>query len=96
MDEMELMSEYRDDEFHLYFIVRSMIMGLLGAGTFSIIISFLHTSKLLYVLSISVASFFTVLFITRTFDGQIRELVEMILGRLNQWPRAKDFLLRNF
>jgi len=96
MDETELMSEYRDDEFHLYFIVRSMVMGLLGAGTFSVIISLLHTSKLLYVLSISVASFFIVLSITRTFDGQIRQLVEMILGRLNHWPRAKDFLLRDF
>lgn len=96
MDQIDLMSEFRDDEFHLYFIVRSMVMGLLGAGTFSVIISLLHTSRLLYVLSISVGSFFIVLFITRTFDAQIRQLVEMILGGLNHWPRAKNFLLKNF
>ena len=83
MDQIDLMSEFRDDQFHLYFIVRSMVMGLLGAGTFS-------------VLSISVGSFFIVLFITRTFDAQIRQLVEMILCRLNHWPRAKNFLLKNF
>jgi len=45
-------------------------MGLLGAVIFSVIISLLNTSKLLYVLSTSVASFFIVLFITRVFDRQ--------------------------
>lgn len=90
------MSEVRDDEFYLYFIVRSIVMGLLGATIFSIIISLLNTSKLLYVLSISVASFFIVLFITRVFDKQLKQLAKVILKVLNKWPSVKNFLLRNF
>jgi len=90
------MSKFKDDEFYLYFIVRSIVMGLLGAIIFSVIISLLNTSKLLYVLSISVTSFFIVLFITRVFDKQTRQLVRIILEKLNKWPRAKSFLLDNF
>lgn len=58
------MSKSKDDEFYLYFIVRSILMGLLGALIFSIIIWLLNTSKLAYVLSISAGSFFIVMFIT--------------------------------
>jgi uncharacterized protein YacL len=90
------MGRLKDDEFYLYFIVRSMVMGLLGAVIFSVIIWLLNTSRLLYVLSISVASFFIVLFITRVFDKQTRQLVGIILEKLNKWPRAKNFLLNNF
>ena len=60
-----------------------MVMGLLGAAIFSIIISLLKTSKLLYVLSISVTNFFIVLFITRMFDKQTKQLVELILDKLD-------------
>ena len=90
------MSKLKDDEFYLYFIVRSIVMGLLGAIIFSVVISLLNTSKLLYVLSISVTNFFTVLFITRVFDKQIKQLVEIVLEKLDKWPRAKNFLLNNF
>jgi uncharacterized protein YacL len=90
------MSKLKDDEFYLYFIVRSIVMGLLGAIIFSVIISLLNTSKLLYVLSMSVTSFFIVLFITRVFDKQTRQLVRIILEKLNKWPRAKNLLLNNF
>ena len=90
------MSKVEDDEFYLYFIVRSVLMGLLGTGVFSVILSFLKTSRLLYVLSSSLASFFIVLFITRMFDNQTKRLVQIILERLDSWPRAKDFILENF
>ncbi len=90
------MPEIRDDGFYLYFIVRSIVMGLLGATIFSTIIWLFNTSKLLYVLSISVASFFIVLFVTRMFDRQVKWLVEIVLEKLDKWPRAKDFLLKNF
>ena len=90
------MSKVEGDEFYLYFIVRSVLMSVLGTGVFSVILPFLGTSKLLYVLASSLASFFIVLFITRMFDGQTRQLVELILERLNRWPRAKNFLLENF
>ena len=90
------MSRTKDDEFYLYFIVRSVLMGVLGTGVFSVILSFLKPSRLLYVLSSSLASFFIVLFITRMFDNQTKRLVQMILERLDRWPRAKDFILENF
>jgi uncharacterized protein YacL len=90
------MSKFKDDEFYLYFIVRSIVMGLLGAVIFSVIIWLLNTSKLLYILSVSVANFFIVLFITRVFDRQTRGLVKMVLEKLDKWPRAKNFLLNNF
>jgi hypothetical protein len=89
------MSKSKDDAFYLYFIVRSILMGLLGALIFSVIIWLLNTSKLLYVLSISAGSFFIVMFITRVFDNQIRSLVEKILKRLDKWPAARDFLLKH-
>jgi uncharacterized protein YacL len=90
------MRKLKDDEFYLYFIVRSIVMGLLGAVIFSVIIWLLNTSRLLHVLSISVASFFIVLFITRVFDKQIKQLVKIVLEKLDKWPKAKNFLLNNF
>jgi c-di-AMP phosphodiesterase-like protein len=90
------MRKRKDDEFYLYFIVRSILMGLLGASIFSVIISLLNTSQLPYVLSISAGSFFIVMFITRVFDKQIRRLVEKTLEQLEKWPGAKKFLLKHF
>lgn len=90
------MRKLKDDEFYLYFIVRSIVMGLLGAVIFSVIMWLLNTSRLLHVLSISVASFFIVLFITRVFDKQIKQLVKIVLDKLDKWPRVKSFLLNNF
>jgi hypothetical protein len=90
------MSKREDEEFYLYFIVRSMLSGLLGAAIFSVIIWLLQTSRLLYVLTISAGTFFIVLFVTRVFDSQIRALVAGILTELEKWPRVKDFLLEHF
>jgi hypothetical protein len=90
------MGNTKDEEFYLYFIVRSILMGLLGASIFSVIISLLNTSRLPYVLSISAGTFFIVMFITRVFDNQIRSLVEKILEQLDKWPGAKNFLLKYF
>jgi c-di-AMP phosphodiesterase-like protein len=90
------MGKLEKEGFYLYFIVRSILMGLLGASIFSVIIWLLNTSKLLYVLSISAGTFFIVMFITRVFDNQIKWLVEKILERLNKWPRAKKFVLKHF
>ena len=70
-------------------------MGLLGATIFSIIIWLFNTPKLPYVLSISVVSFFIVLFVTRMFDRQMKWLVEIVLEKLDKWPIAKNFLLKN-
>ena len=77
-------------------MIRSMAMGLLGAAIFSVIIWLPNASKLLCVLSISVTDFFIVLFITRMFDRQTKQLVELILDRLDKWPRVKNFFLKNF
>ena len=93
---IECMNRLKDDEFYLYFIVRSIVMSLLGALIFSVIIWLLNTSKLVYVLSISVANFFLALFITRVFDRQMKHLVAAILEILDKWPRAKGFLLKSF
>lgn len=90
------MRKRKDDEFYLYFIVRSILMGLLGASIFSVIISLLNTSQLPYVLSISAGSFFIVMFITRVFDKQIGRLVEKTLEQLEKWHGAKKFLLKHF
>jgi len=90
------MPKRKDDAFYLYFIVRSVLMGLLGASIFSVIIWLLNTSQLPYVLTISGGSFFIVMFITRVFDKQIRSLVEIILKQLEKRPRAKQFLLEHF
>jgi hypothetical protein len=90
------MSKIKDDEFYLYFIVRSILMGLMGTVVLSVILSLVKTSKLFYVLSASLASFFIVLFITRMFDAQTKRLVEAILDRLNTWPRVKNFILEYF
>jgi hypothetical protein len=90
------MSKREDEEFYLYFIVRSILSGLLGATIFSIIIWFLQTSRLLFVLTISAGSFFIVLFITRVFDNQVRSLVARTLTQLERCPRVKNFILKHF
>jgi hypothetical protein len=91
-----LMRKRKDDEFYLYFIVRSILMGLMGATIFSVIIWLLKTSRLPSVLSISAGSFFIVLFLTRVFDAQIRSLVEIILDQLEKHPAARNFILNHF
>ena len=90
------MAKCENEEFYLYFIVRSILMGLLGAAVFSVIISLLNTSRLFYVLSVSAGSFFIVLFITRVFDSQIKWLVEKTLEKLSKRPRLKSFILKHF
>ena len=90
------MSDRENEELHFYFIVRSILMGLLGALVFSVIISFLKIHRLPYVLSISGGSFFIVMFITRAFDDQIKWSVEKVLQKLEKRPRVKNFLLEYF
>jgi hypothetical protein len=90
------MNKFKHDEFYLYFIVRSIAMGLLGAAILSVIIWPLNTSRLVYVLSICVANFFIELFITRVFDRQMKHLVVAILEILDKWPKTKGSLLKNF
>ena len=82
--------------FYLYFILRSVIMGLLGAVLFSVFVWALKLTELSHILVLSIVNFFLVLFISRLSDRQIKSLVDRLLGPLNRHPKARDFILKNF
>jgi hypothetical protein len=90
------MAKICDEEFYLYFVIRSMVMGVFGAGTFAAVILILKPSNLVYIILISAVNFFLILFVSRLFDSQIKHFVRFILDRLKTHPRIRDFILRNF
>jgi len=85
-----------DDEFYLYFIIRSMVSGLVGAATFAAVMLSLNVTNPVHAVAISVANFFLALFVSRLFDGCIRRFVDCLLKMLDAHPGARKFLLKNF
>ena len=86
----------KDDEFYLYFILRSIIMGLLGAVLFALLVWALKLTDIVHLLLASVLNFFLSLFISRLFDAQTKRSVERMLRILVKYPRIRGFLLKNF
>lgn len=80
----------------LYFIVRSAMMGILGAVITGVIVIFLGAVNAVQVALVSVFSFVVTLALTRLFDARITEGSKRIVVSLSQHRRLRATVLNHF
>ncbi len=80
----------------LYFIIRSIIMGLIGALlTLSVVLIF-GSITLAIEIPFGIFSFVFTLAVSRLFDAQIVRAVRMIVDYLTNHKRTREFVLNHF
>ncbi len=80
----------------LYFIIRSIIMGLIGALlTLSVVLIF-GSITLAIEIPFGIFSFIFTLDVSRLFDTQIVKTVRMIVDYLTNHKRTREFVLNHF
>jgi hypothetical protein len=85
-----------EEERRLYFIIRSWLMGYVGAAILFITVFILGTINFIQTVLISTFAFFASLLISRLFDKQVEKLVGRILKFLKKRQKLKDFVLNHF
>jgi hypothetical protein len=80
----------------LYFIVRSALMGLMGAVLTATIVLILGEVDALQVAVIGVASFIATLAITRLFDASITASSKRVVTILSRHGRLREMILNHF
>ncbi len=80
----------------LYFIVRSALMGVLGAAFTGGIVIFLGEVNALQVAAISVLSFVLTLALTRLIDANLTNTARRIVALLNRHRQLRGLILDNF
>jgi len=85
-----------EEENRLYFIVRSWIMGQIGAIIFLIIVWYLVTINFIQSLILGAFVFTLSLLISRFFEPEINKGTKKILKYLNKHPKLKKFILKYF
>jgi hypothetical protein len=80
----------------LYFIVRSALMGFMGAGVTASMVYLLGKADAIQVVVISVVSFIVTLAITRFFDAPVTRRSEQIVLRLSHHRRLLAVILSHF
>jgi len=80
----------------LYFIIRSALMGFMGAGVTAAIVYLLGKADAIQVAVIGVVSFIVTLAITRLFDAPMTRRSEQIVLRLSHHRRLLAVILSHF
>lgn len=80
----------------LYFIIRSALMGIMGAVITAIIVQILGTVNSTQVIIIGNASFIVTLVITRLFDVPITQSSGLFVRSLSRRKRLRVFILNHF
>ena len=80
----------------LYFIVRSALMGIMGAVLSAAIVLLFGEVNALQVAIIGVASFIATLAITRLFDARITQGSKRIVSTLSHHQRLRTVILNHF
>ena len=80
----------------LYFVVRSGLMGVLGAIVTAGVVASLGTVNALQVVVIGVLSFVVSLAITRVIDDQMSHLSKIIVDYLSKHRRVRDLIVNHF
>ena len=80
----------------LYFIVRSALMGFMGAGVTACMVYLLGKADAIQVAVISVVSFIVTLAITRLFDAPVTRRSKQIVLRLSHHRRLLAIILSHF
>jgi hypothetical protein len=80
----------------LYFIIRSALMGFMGAGVTAAIVYLLGKADAIQVAVIGVVSFIVTLAITRLFDAPVTQRSKQIVLRLSHHRRVLAVILSHF
>jgi len=80
----------------LYFIIRSALMGFMGAGVTAAIVYLLGKADAIQVAVIGVVSFIVTLAITRLFDAPVTRRSKQIVLRLSHHRRVLALILSHF
>jgi len=80
----------------LYFIIRSFIMGLLGAMLTLIFVLIFHSITLALEIPLGIFSFVFSLAVSRLLDVQIVRATKMIVAYLAGHKSLRDFILNHF
>ncbi|MGA3059209.1 MAG: hypothetical protein ABSD92_02445 [Candidatus Bathyarchaeia archaeon] len=80
----------------LYFIIRSFIMGLLGALLTLIFVLIFHSITLALDIPLGIFSFIFSLFVSRLLDVQIVKATKAITDYLSNHKSLRNFILNHF
>jgi len=80
----------------LYFIIRSVLMGLLGASVTFVYLLIFHSLNLILEIPLGIFSFAFTLAVSRLFDVQIVKATRAIVDVLSRHKRLMDFVLSHF
>jgi hypothetical protein len=80
----------------LYFILRSLIMGLVGAFLTFVFVLIFGSITLAIEIPLGIFTFIFTLAVSRLFDVQIVKAVRIIVDYLGNHPRLRDFILSHF
>jgi hypothetical protein len=86
----------KEEEHRLYFVVRSWLMGYVGAAILFGIVFILGSINFIQTVLISTFAFFASLVISRLFDKQIEKAVEKILKILDRNQKIKNLIVKHF
>lgn len=80
----------------LYFIIRSLLMGLIGLFFTITGVYFLGTVNSIQTFIIGIVAFIGGLFITRLFDTQITKVTKKVIIFLSKHRGIRDFIMKYF
>jgi hypothetical protein len=80
----------------LYFIIRSFLMGEIGAGITFLFILTLHSVDAVTMFIIGIPVFILTLVITRLFDSQITRATKKIVKIMAGHRTVRDFIMNHF
>lgn len=83
----------KEEENRLYFVIRSWLMGYVGAAILFVTVFILGSINFIQTLILSTVAFVASLIISRLFDKQIARLVKKILKFLNKNQRVKCLIV---
>lgn len=80
----------------LYFVIRSMMMTLIGAAITVVVIWFYVTMNMMQLFILGILLFVFSLAISRLFDSMIVRASKRIVRYLSKHKRLRTFILKNF
>jgi hypothetical protein len=78
----------------LYFVVRSMLMSLIGAIIYFIVVLYFGTIDAVQAAFLGAFVFIVALIVSRLFDKQIVTVSKKITGFLNKYRKIRTFVLK--
>ena len=78
----------------LYFVVRSMLMSLIGAIIYFVVVLYFGTIDAVQAAFLGAFVFIVALIVSRLFDKQIVTVSKKITGFLNKYRKIRTFVLK--